>query len=191
MLKSARVLFVENDDSFSWNVIDRLPVERSDVQVLPSAELKEVLRALETARILVIGPGPRDPQRVGLVDVVTAAAARRLPTLGICLGHQALGVAFGARLTRTEPRHGVEDTVVFGASRFFSAFRGPVEVMRYHSLVLDRVVEPLSVVARTADGLPMAIEHATLPMAGLQFHPDSFGTPRGPELFASFFRAVA
>jgi anthranilate synthase/aminodeoxychorismate synthase-like glutamine amidotransferase len=184
-----RVLFLENDDSFSWNVVDRLPVPRSQVRLLSGRDRTALQQELPHAQALVIGPGPRDPHRAGLDGVVAAAAAHGLPVLGICLGHQAIGLAFGARLVRAEPCHGKRSTAMFGPSRSFPSVRGPVTVMRYHSLALAEVRPPLRVVAATDDGIVMAIEHETLPIAGLQFHPDSFGTPRGEELLAAFFGA--
>jgi len=184
-----RVVFLENEDSFSWNVIDRLPCGRSAITVVPGRDADDA--ALAGADALVIGPGPTDPVRVGLLGIVRAAARRGLPTLGICLGHQAIGLAFGARLVRTTPMHGKVSTVTFTGSRLFRGVDGPQEVMRYHSLALADVVAPLRVTAVTADAVPMAIEHETLPLAGLQFHPDSFATPRGPELFAAFFGRVS
>jgi anthranilate synthase/aminodeoxychorismate synthase-like glutamine amidotransferase len=186
-----RPVFVENHDSFSWNVIDRLPFPRERLGIVDGRDGEAVRGAVEEADALVIGPGPLDPLRVpALPEAVLRAAARGIPTLGICLGHQAIGVAFGARLVRAAPVHGKRSTIGFVESRFFGAFEGPLEVMRYHSLALAEVAAPLRVTAE-ADGLPMAVEHETLPIAGLQFHPDSFGTTCGEELLAAFFRAVA
>ncbi len=185
-----RVTFVENNDSFSWNVLDALPVGPAEVRVVrggtPAARA-----ALDGADVLVVGPGPMDPQRAGLLDVVRAAADRRLPTLGICLGHQALGLCFGATLERTVPAHGKPAVATFLASRRFPGVQGPLEVMRYHSLSLAAVAAPLRVVATLDDGTVMAVEHEALPLAGLQFHPDSYGTPRGRELLAAFFRSLS
>ena len=185
---AVRVVFVENHDSFSWNVIELLPLPRRDVRVV-SAD--RALPALDGADALVIGPGPMDPLRAGLVELVGAAAARRLPTLGVCLGHQALGLAFGARLGRTTPAHGKPAVVHLGASRLFEGLEGPLWAMRYHSLSLFDVVPPLKVVASLEDGTVMAVEHESLPMAGLQFHPDSWGTPRGRELVERFFERAS
>lgn len=185
-----RVLFLENHDSFSWNVIDSLPVDRASVNVRPGRDVAADPRAFDGFDAMVVGPGPTDPLRAGIVDVVSAAAAARLPLLGICLGHQALGLAFGARLVRSTPTHGKTSTAVFLPSRLFPGIAGPHEVMRYHSLALADVAPPLRVVAATADGVPMAIEHDTLPLAGLQFHPDSYATPAGRAMVAAFFLAV-
>lgn len=182
-----RLLFIENEDSFSWNVIDRLPVPRADVRIVSGRDGARVRAALLEAEAVVVGPGPLDPVRAGLVEITREVARRGLPLLGVCLGHQAIGLAFGARIVRCAPKHGVREVTSFTHSRFFPGFRGPVEVMRYHSLGLADLPESLSVVARADDGVPMAIEHRALPIAGLQFHPDSFATPRGEEMFASFF----
>lgn len=187
MRPDMRVLFIENDDSFSWNVIDRLPTPRDEVRIVSGGDRALIKQALAEARFVVLGPGPLDPIRAGIVDIVEEAARRKLPLLGVCLGHQALGLAFGARLVRCTPKHGVRERVVFGESRFFPAFEGPVDVMRYHSLALADIPPDLTVIARASDGAPMAIEHRFLPLAGLQFHPDSFATPRGEQMIASFF----
>jgi len=185
-----RVLFLENEDSFSWNVVDALPCRRDEVAVVPGREAAAHPEWLEGADALVIGPGPTDPVRAGLVGCVRAAAARGVPTLGICLGHQAVGLAFGARLVRTAPRHGRTSVVTFSGSRIFADLAGPHTAMRYHSLALADVPAPLRVVATSEDGVVMAVEHDSLPVAGLQFHPDSFATPRGPEMIACFFRGL-
>lgn len=186
-----RVLFLENDDSFSWNVIDRLPVERSRVVIHSGRDRAGFRAQLGQVDVVVIGPGPLDPGRAGLDGVVTEAAARRLPVLGLCLGHQAIGLTYGATLLRTEPCHGKRSLALFRASRSFPGIAGPVDVMRYHSLSIAGLRPPLRVVAVTQDGIVMAVEHESLPIAGVQFHPDSFATPRGEEILAAFFRSLA
>lgn len=186
-----RVLFLENDDSFSWNVIDALPVARKQLRVHRVRQQGLDLGLLAACDALVIGPGPTDPLRAGLVELVRSAAARGLPTLGICLGHQAIGLAFGAKLTRVRPAHGKLDVARFEPSRRFPGFVGPLRVMRYHSLAIEGVPPPLRVVARTQDGVAMAVEHEALPIAGVQFHPDSYATQHGPELLAAFFHSLA
>lgn len=189
-----RALFLENHDSFSWNVVDRLPLPRTAVQVVssgPSLGPTRLRRYVEDADVVVIGPGPTDPLRAGIVTAVLIAAELGKPTLGICLGHQAIGLAFGARIARTTPMHGKQSEIEFVPSRLFPGITGRLIGMRYHSLVLEAVAPPLRVIARTADGLVMAAEHQHLPMAGLQFHPDSYGTPRGERIIGAFFTAVA
>ncbi len=187
-----RVLFLENQDSFTWNVIEALPCERSEILLRPGrlGLGRAGPGSLEEVDVVVVGPGPTDPERAGLVDIVRAVAAAPRPLLGICLGHQALGLAFGARLVRTRPMHGKVSAIRFPGSRLFPGMAGEQRVMRYHSLALAEVAPPLRVVAATADGLPMAIEHESLPLAGLQFHPDSYATPGGKRMIAAFFEAI-
>ena len=160
------------------------------ISIRPGREAARDPSALEDTDLVVVGPGPTDPERAGIVDVIHAAARLRLPLLGICLGHQALGLAYGARLVPVQPVHGKASTITFSASRLFPRTVGRHTVMRYHSLALEGIGAPLRVIARTDDAIPMAIEHASLPLAGLQFHPDSFGSPRGREMIADFFEAV-
>lgn len=181
----ARIAFIENRDSFSWNVIDALPFLRDEIQVVhvPSLELREFDG-------VVIGPGPTDPIRAGLVELVHEVARRQLPLLGICLGHQALGLAFGASLRRAVPTHGKPDVVHFdGGERW--GLEGSHQVMRYHSLALHDVRSPLRTIGALSDGTPMAVMHESLPMIGLQFHPDSFGSPTGREMLARIFRRAS
>jgi anthranilate synthase/aminodeoxychorismate synthase-like glutamine amidotransferase len=176
------VLFIENHDSFSWNVIDALPFDRQQIRVLSAGEVRATPSILESCDLVVMGPGPMDPQRAGLVELVRDIAARGLPFIGVCLGHQALGLAFGAELIRSTPAHGKRAMARFDDGRV-------LEVMRYHSLSLSNVRAPLRVTARLDDGTVMAVKHETLPMVGVQFHPDSFGTPEGRALLAEFARS--
>lgn len=178
------VLFIENHDSFSWNVIDALPFARSDVVVVHSSEAKS---HFDSVSAVVMGPGPTDPHRAGLVELIHDIAARGLPFLGICLGHQALGLAYGANIHRSLPAHGKRSDVLWTPHRLFPGIEGQLEAMRYHSLSLHDIKSPLCVVATMPDGTPMAIAHHTLPMAGIQFHPDSFATPLGRTILSSFF----
>ncbi len=173
------------------NVVESLPFDRRDVLIRSGRDVAGDSQALLGVDAVVVGPGPTDPVRAGIVDVVRAVAVARLPLLGICLGHQALGLAFGAELIRVPPVHGKPWPITFSPSRLFPRFGGREIMMRYHSLALTGVSSPLRVWARTDEGTIMAVEHESLPMAGLQFHPDSFASPRGRELVADFFRAVA
>lgn len=177
-----RVVFVENDDSFSFNVVDLLP---AGVEVVRGVA---ALEAVRHADAVVLGPGPTDPERAGLVSLVRQVLTAQTPLLGICLGHQALGLAFGATLVRSTPAHGKVATMQVEASRFLPA--GAHEVMRYHSLSLTEVPAPLRVTARLDDGTVMAVEHESLPVLGLQFHPDSYATPGGRGFIDAFFRSL-
>jgi len=184
-----RILFLENDDSYSWNVVDCLRSCGAEVAIESGRAHERIRAQLIHMDAVVIGPGPLDPSRAGLLTPVQYVLDARLPLLGICLGHQAIGMAFGATLARVEPAHGVRSIIHFNRSRFFASIEGETQVMRYHSLALNGIQSPLRITAETADGTAMAIEHESLPIAGLQFHPDSFATPRGAEMVASFLRA--
>ena len=195
MVRAVRVLFLENDDSYSWNVVDCLRGCGAEVTIAPgraasSLELRALDSLLRNADAVVLGPGPHDPVRAGLLATVGKIIDAGKPLLGICLGHQAIGLWFGARVVRTEPVHGATSALRFGRSRFFTPLEETTPVMRYHSLALEGILAPLRCIATAEDGVVMAIEHQTLPIAGLQFHPDSFATPRGTEMVASFLRSA-
>jgi anthranilate synthase/aminodeoxychorismate synthase-like glutamine amidotransferase len=185
-----RVTFVENEDSFTWNVVDLLPFSRGEVRLVRGGTA-EARAACEGADAVVVGPGPMDPARAGLVELVREVVERRTPLLGICLGHQALGLAFGAKLVRSTPAHGKRAVARFSGATRFPGLEGAFEVMRYHSLSLSEVPPPLRVVAALEDGTPMAVEHAHARAAGLQFHPDSHGTPEGRAMIEAFFRGLS
>lgn len=180
-----RVLFIENHDSFSWNVIDALPFAREELRIVRPDEAE-----LDGVELVVMGPGPTDPHRAGLVELVQRIAARRLPFLGVCLGHQALGLAFGAELERSVPAHGKRARARVVHDGVLGPRGAELEVMRYHSLSLADVRAPLRVLATLEDGTVMAVAHESLPMAGVQFHPDSFGTPDGRALLAKMLSAA-
>ncbi len=187
---TGRVLFVECGDSFSFNVVEALPVPRARVDVCAPVNSLALIKR-ERPRWAVLGPGPFTPREASLLPVVEALAERAIPTLGICLGHQAIGLHFGATLGPIEPRHGVREHVHFAPSRLLPNFSGSATVMRYHSLGLrDPLPAPLRVVARAPDGTIMALEHSELPFLGLQFHPDSFATPGGEAMIRDFVRAA-
>lgn len=187
-----RIVFLENEDSFSWNIVERLPFEREEIEIVSGSKEPNIAKILSGADALVMGPGPRDPLRANLVPWIRHAARIALPMLGICLGHQALGLAFQASLSRAPPRHGKTSPVQFTSSRLFPGVEGRLQVMRYHSLALFQVAAPLHVIAVSEDDKTiMAVEHESLPLAGVQFHPDSFATPRGEEILTAFFRATA
>jgi len=185
----ARVLFVECHDSFSYNIVDYLrtlgvQVTVVDHGIAPADEL------LARVSHVVLGPGPGDPACSGrLLDWVTAALRRRQPLLGVCLGHQALGVALGARLERTpRPVHGEAHTVRHGGEGLFAGLPDPALFTRYHSLHLRDLPPDLRLTAWTEDGLVMAVAHRALPAYGVQFHPESMLSAGGLDLLANFLR---
>jgi anthranilate synthase/aminodeoxychorismate synthase-like glutamine amidotransferase len=139
-------------------------------------------------RAIVISPGPGTPSRAGrVVDLIRANAG--IPLLGVCLGHQAIGEAFGASIVRgSVPVHGKVTEVQHHGSRLFAGCPQPMRTARYHSLVIDRATLPadLQVDATTEDGVIMAVSHRARPLFGIQFHPESFGTSCGDQLISNF-----
>jgi anthranilate synthase/aminodeoxychorismate synthase-like glutamine amidotransferase len=139
---------------------------------------------------IVLSPGPCTPNEAGIcLKLIAAAAARGLPLLGVCLGHQALGQAFGGEVVRAPaPMHGKVTPVLHDGTDIFSAVPSPFEATRYHSLVVRRETLPevLAETARTADGLIMGLRHRTLPLFGVQFHPESIASQHGHRILGNF-----
>jgi anthranilate synthase/aminodeoxychorismate synthase-like glutamine amidotransferase len=185
------VLLIDNYDSFTHNVADilgqmgaRVVVRRNDAVDV------EGIEALAPAGI-VVSPGPGRPEGAG----VCVEAIRRLgpttPVLGICLGHQAIAIAYGGRVVRAvRPLHGTATEVRHRGEGLLRGLPSPIRVARYHSLVVDpaRPGRGLSVTARSEEGEVMAMRHGAHPVEGVQFHPESYLTPRGPWLLAAFLR---
>jgi anthranilate synthase/aminodeoxychorismate synthase-like glutamine amidotransferase len=184
------VLLIDNYDSFTWNLAHRLGELGAEVQVVrnDAITLDEIARRAPSH--LVISPGPGRPEKAG----VTVEALRRfsgpLPILGVCLGHQALAVAFGGRVDRAAaPMHGKISMVAHDGSDLFAGVETPFTAGRYHSLVIppDAVPPGFTVTARVAaDGTVMAMRHATAPTFGVQFHPESVLTTVGHQLLRNF-----
>lgn len=171
-----RIVFVDSLDSFAWNLVHALAHHGDDVTVLQSEGLTATrLLSLRPDRV-VLGPGPGAPcDAGGLVSVVRPLAAARVPTLGVCLGLQAIALAFGARVDRTRAVHGEADAVFHDGRGLFATVPQGAAMTRYHSLcaVESTVLAPLEVSARTADGTVMGLRHLEAPMAAVQFHPES------------------
>jgi len=186
------LLLLDNFDSFTYNLYDylcRLGIPCTVVRN-NSCTLAE-LEALPLQAI-VISPGPGRPEDSGITMQVIQHFHNRLPILGICLGHQALGLYFGAKLLRgPEPVHGKTSVLQHNNDKVFEGIPTTFPVMRYHSLVLTGLEStPLEVIATTADGLPMAIKHQELPLYGFQFHPESILTPDGLKLLGNWWALV-
>jgi anthranilate synthase component 2 len=194
---NADILIVDNYDSFTYNLVQRLGELGASCEVVRNDALSaaEIL-ALKPKRI-VLSPGPCTPDEAGVcLSLLSLLRAQRskIPMLGVCLGHQSLGQAFGARVVRARaPVHGKAEEIVHdGRGLFRGAPRG-LKAGRYHSLVVEEKSLPsseLAVSARTRDGIVMALRHKKLPMFGVQFHPESILTPDGAQI-AERFLALA
>jgi len=188
-----RVLLVDNYDSFAWNLVQALAALGADVVVRRNDALSVADALALSPDAVVVSPGPCTPAEAGIsVDLVRAAAQRRLPLLGVCLGHQAIGAAFDGRVVRSaRPVHGKTSEVLHDGRGVLRGLPSPLVAMRYHSLVVDEPLPAgLEATARTAAGELMGLRHATLPIEGVQFHPESFMTPTGPSLLANFLESA-
>ena len=185
------ILVIDNYDSFTYNLVQYLGELGEDVVVRRNDEitLNEVEAILPT-RIL-ISPGPGFPVAAGISLALIRHFAGRLPILGVCLGHQAIGEAFGGRVVRAEiVVHGKASEVAHDGKSIFSGVGSPFKAGRYHSLVVERESLPacLEVSAETSDGVIMGLRHRQKKIEGVQFHPESILTPEGKRLLNNFLQ---
>ncbi len=186
-------LLIDNYDSFSYNLYQLLGEISPDIKVIRNNELTvEEIRDLKPDRI-VISPGPGRPENAGVIVDVVKKLAGEVPILGVCLGHQAICMAFGGVITYAkELMHGKQSEVTFDEDcELFRGLPKTGKVARYHSLALDPTTKPecLRVTAETADGEVMAVQHKEYPVYGLQFHPESIMTPEGKQMLRNFIGA--
>ena len=189
------IVLIDNHDSFAWNLARHLSLLGPRVAVVPShvATVADLHRL--HPRALVISPGPCTPAEAGCsVDAVRSFTGV-IPILGVCLGHQSIGQVFGGRIVRAKRlMHGKVDRIEHSGQGLFAGLESPIEATRYHSLVIDPPTLPrdfeVDAWSTAPDGSPeiMAIRHRTLPLYGVQFHPESFLTPAGYDLLRAFLR---
>jgi anthranilate synthase component II len=188
------VLLVDNYDSFTYNLYQYLGELGADVRVVRNDELSaEAAIALSPERI-VISPGPGTPDQAGITLELIGRAAGRIPVLGVCLGHQALGQAFGGQVRRAPKlMHGKTSQIHHDGRRLFARLPDPFTATRYHSLIVERdsVPESLEISAWTDDGIVMGLRHREYPLEGVQFHPESILTTVGKDLLRNFLEGAA
>ena len=187
------IFVLDNYDSFTYNLVHLLYALGAEVTIRRNREVTpaEVL-ALQPDGIL-LSPGPSSPERAGILcDLVRAGAEARVPMFGVCLGHQAIGHVFGARVVHAKTvMHGKISEVTHDGRGVFEGVPNPFRAVRYHSLALEAASIPacLEVTARTADGEVMGIRHRELPIEGIQYHPESILTAAGKLQLANFVRS--
>ena len=183
------LLIIDNYDSFTYNLVQAFGVLGARAQVVRNDEVTvDEIETLAPARI-VISPGPGRPKDAGVSLETVRRFAGRADILGVCLGHQCIGEAFGARIVHAPSlMHGKTSPVFHGGERLFEGAPSPLVAARYHSLVVGAQGFPecLRVTATTEDGTIMALRHREHRVAGVQFHPESFLTPDGPRLLRNF-----
>ena len=183
------ILVVDNYDSFTWNLVHYLMELGSEVEVVRNDAISAGQALSSGAQAFLISPGPCTPTEAGVsLDLVAAAADAGRPLLGVCLGHQAIGQHFGGRVERGGLMHGKTSPVIHDGSGLFESLPSPFTATRYHSLIVNDVAAPLVVNARAADGNVMGFRHETLPIHGVQFHPESIATEHGHAMLANFLR---
>ena len=183
------ILVIDNYDSFTWNLVHYLMELGAEVEVVRNDALTAA-QALESgAQGFLLSPGPCTPNEAGVsLDLVGAAADSGTPLLGVCLGHQSIGQYFGGKVVRGGLMHGKTSPVTHDGTGLFAGLPSPFIATRYHSLIVDPVPEVLAVNARSDDGHVMGLRHKSLPIHGVQFHPESIATEHGHAMLANFLR---
>lgn len=188
------LLLIDNYDSFTWNLAQYFGELGAQVKVVRNDEVTAAQIAAWRPEYLVISPGPCSPREAGISVEVIERFAGEIPIFGVCLGHQAIGAAFGGRVVHAKRlMHGKTSPVFHRGEGVFEGLPNPVECTRYHSLAVEResLPECLEVTAWTEDGEIMGLRHRTLPVEGVQFHPESILTRHGHEMLANFLRQHA
>jgi anthranilate synthase/aminodeoxychorismate synthase-like glutamine amidotransferase len=188
-----RVLLLDNQDSFTWNLAQALSVLGARVEVEASDSLSLTRVRDGTFDALVVSPGPGRPERAGRSVEAVREAPRTMPVLGVCLGHQAAAVAFGGRVVHApRPVHGKTSAVRHDGTGVFRGLPSPFVATRYHSLCVEPRSLPDSLLATawSDDGVLMGLRHRTLPLEGVQFHPESILTGWGERLLGNFLETA-
>ncbi len=193
-IMSARVLLIDNYDSFVYNLVQEL----GELGAEPTVYRNDAITVDEIRRLapdaVLISPGPGRPEDAGVSLQVVTELGGVIPLLGVCLGHQCIGQAFGGRVVQApELFHGKTSEVHHRGEGLFAGLPEPLVATRYHSLVVapESVPDELAVTATTLDGVVMGLRHRSMPIEGVQFHPESILTPSGPGLLANFLGQLA
>ncbi|MEM6620164.1 MAG: aminodeoxychorismate/anthranilate synthase component II [Pseudomonadota bacterium] len=188
------LLLIDNYDSFTWNLVHYLGELGAPVEVRRNDDISAEAAVAMGPGAIVLSPGPCDPNQAGIcLDLTRAAAEARVPLLGVCLGHQTIGQAFGGQVVRChEIVHGKMGTIHHKGASVFAGLPSPINATRYHSLVVarDSLPETLQVTAWLEDGTIMGLAHRDLPIHGVQFHPESIASEHGHAMLRGFLDAA-
>ena len=185
------IILIDNYDSFTYNIVQYLGDLGAELSVYRNDALtaQDVIDKKPSG--IVLSPGPSNPDQAGIcLDLVSLAAKHEVPLLGICLGHQTIGQAFGGSIVKTNPLHGKTSTITHENKGLFQGLPTSLEIARYHSLVIDPPTCPdcLEITAQTQDGIIMGVQHEVLPIHGVQFHPESIATENGHDMIDNFLK---
>lgn len=183
------ILVIDNYDSFTWNLVHYLMELGAEVEVVRNDAISAGQALSSGAQAFLISPGPKTPNEAGVsLDLVAACADAARPLLGVCLGHQSIGQYFGGDVVRGGLMHGKTSPVSHDGTGLFADIPSPFLATRYHSLIVDDVPADLVVNATSDDGHVMGFRHTSLPIHGVQFHPESIATEHGHAMLANFMR---
>lgn len=185
------ILFVDNQDSFVWNLVDYVSQFYPDTVVRSNRVTLEEVRAMRPLGIVISpGPGhPANPRDIGTcLEIIKEFG--ETPILGVCLGHQAMNIAYGGIVSHTRPLHGKTSQIRHDGKGIFRGLENPLTGGRYHSLAVEKLAPDLEISAETSEGVVMSIRHKTRPHCGLQFHPESVLTPSGKKLISNWIEDV-
>ena len=189
-----KLLMIDNYDSFTYNLVQYLGELGAAVVVKRNDDIDVAGARALSPDAIVISPGPCTPKEAGVSLALVRELSAELPILGVCLGHQCIGEAFGGRVVRAARlMHGKTSPVLHDGKTIFKSIPSPFDAMRYHSLLVewDTVPDCLEISARTEENEVMGFRHKTLRVEGVQFHPESVGTPEGKHLLENFIRGIA
>jgi anthranilate synthase component 2 len=188
------ILVIDNYDSFTWNLVHYLMELGAEVEVVRNDAIGVGQAMSSGAEAFLISPGPCTPNEAGIsLELVGACAAQKRPLLGVCLGHQSIGQHFGGQVIRAaELMHGKTSPILHDNTGLYEGLPSPFTATRYHSLIVPEEGMPSELIinARTPDGQVMGVRHASLPIHGVQFHPESIATEHGHAMLANFMRAA-
>ncbi len=188
------LLLIDNYDSFTYNLVHYFGELGEDVKVVRNDALSVAEAMALAPSAILLSPGPCDPDQAGIcLGLIEAAAAARTPLMGVCLGHQSIGQAFGGKVVRADKiMHGKIDEITHTGKGVFATLPSPFKATRYHSLTIapESVPACLEVTATVADGTIMGLQHRDLPIHGVQFHPESIATEHGHAMLKNFLQTT-